>query len=418
MTMKKIVHSWMAIGSVVALGLSMSSCVTAQPTYNRPEYSYDQPGYNQPDYSPNYDPSYNQPYDQPGYAPNFRDELSQYGQWVQTPEYGMVWMPNVEPGFQPYATNGRWVVTEYGNTWVSDYAWGRTPFHYGRWYLDRFGRWAWVPGTEWGPAWVSWRSGGGYYGWAPLGPGINVNVNANIPPAWWVFVPQTYITSPRLFSYCVPRQRVVNVYQNTTIINNVYRVNNRAYAYGPRREEIETVTRQRVPVYRAQEVSRPGRTFDRDNTAGRYGRGMDGYSRPEYRSDRGTYNGNTRTMPTPDAPTYRQRGPIEGSRSRGPRYEAPSQPGQPSQPSQTPAPSPFERRESAPAGSFNRGNRPDFTPQRVENQQRIDNPSRTDQPRMEPQRLGGYEPRSRAQSPAAPGAGSFPGQRSGSRGPR
>jgi hypothetical protein len=30
--------------------------------------------------------------------------------------------------------------------------------------------WGWVPGTMWGPAWVSWRSGGGYAGWAPLPP--------------------------------------------------------------------------------------------------------------------------------------------------------------------------------------------------------------------------------------------------------
>lgn len=30
--------------------------------------------------------------------------------------------------------------------------------------------WVWVPGVEWAPAWVSWRVGGGYIGWAPLPP--------------------------------------------------------------------------------------------------------------------------------------------------------------------------------------------------------------------------------------------------------
>ncbi len=25
------------------------------------------------------------------------------------------------------------------------------------------------------------RSGGGYYGWAPMGPGININININLP---------------------------------------------------------------------------------------------------------------------------------------------------------------------------------------------------------------------------------------------
>jgi hypothetical protein len=29
--------------------------------------------------------------------------------------------------------------------------------------------WYWVPGNVWGPAWVSWASGGDYIGWCPLG---------------------------------------------------------------------------------------------------------------------------------------------------------------------------------------------------------------------------------------------------------
>ena len=30
--------------------------------------------------------------------------------------------------------------------------------------------WVWVPGYTWAPAWVSWRYGDGYAGWAPLPP--------------------------------------------------------------------------------------------------------------------------------------------------------------------------------------------------------------------------------------------------------
>ena len=30
--------------------------------------------------------------------------------------------------------------------------------------------WCWIPGTTWGPAWVNWRWGGGYVGWAPMAP--------------------------------------------------------------------------------------------------------------------------------------------------------------------------------------------------------------------------------------------------------
>lgn len=220
---------------------------------------------------------------------SFYDELAPYGQWTRNPQYGQVWMPEVEADFQPYATNGHWAVTEYGNTWVSDYDWGWAPFHYGRWVFDDYyGRWIWVPDSEWGPAWVSWRSGGGYYGWAPLGPGmgINVNININLPFNYWTFVPQVYFTSPRVYSYCIPRTRVVNVYHNTTIINNVYRYNNHSYGYGPRREEIERYSRRSVPVYRANDVVRRG-------TVG--ARGGNGSSYPSDRfSNRGGYNGNNR----------------------------------------------------------------------------------------------------------------------------
>src|SRR2546426_4578479 len=30
--------------------------------------------------------------------------------------------------------------------------------------------WAWIPGEEWGPAFVQWRHGGDYVGWAPMPP--------------------------------------------------------------------------------------------------------------------------------------------------------------------------------------------------------------------------------------------------------
>ncbi len=54
----------------------------------------------------------------------FEEELAPHGRWVDTSEYGRVWIPTVDENFRPYATNGRWVVTSYGNTWVSDYEWG------------------------------------------------------------------------------------------------------------------------------------------------------------------------------------------------------------------------------------------------------------------------------------------------------
>ncbi len=197
----------------------------------------------------------------------FYDELSPYGTWIQDPQYGYVWRPDVDQSeFRPYYTNGRWAMTEYGNTWVSSYDWGWAPFHYGRWVTDRYNQWLWIPDTTWGPAWVNWRSGAGQYGWAPLGPSISIGFN--IPSFWWVFVPQTRIyvdRFPRYRSYRNPRY-----ISNTVIINNVY-VNNRATYYtGPRRDEIRNVIHRDVPVYNINRLSRPGRSGITNNTVNIY----------------------------------------------------------------------------------------------------------------------------------------------------
>lgn len=190
---------------------------------------------------------------------SFYDELSPYGTWIQDPQYGYVWRPDVEQGdFRPYYTNGRWAMTEYGNTWVSNYDWGWAPFHYGRWVYNRYNQWVWIPDTVWGPAWVSWRSGGGYYGWAPMGPGMNININLNIPDLWWVFVPQRniyYDSFPRYYS-----RRNVVIINRTTIINNTYVHNRRSYYTGPRADDIRRDTRQDVRVYNLNNSGRPSRS--------------------------------------------------------------------------------------------------------------------------------------------------------------
>ena len=84
----------------------------------------------------------------------FYDQLSPYGQWIDNPEFGYVWIPDAGPGFVPYATEGNWVLTGFGWTWVSGYPWGWATFHYGRWYFDNYYGWIWIPGDEWAPAWV------------------------------------------------------------------------------------------------------------------------------------------------------------------------------------------------------------------------------------------------------------------------
>ncbi len=210
----------------------------------------------------------------------FYDELSDYGDWIDNPDYGYVWRPNVGRDFRPYHSNGRWAMTTYGNTWISDYEWGWAPFHYGRWFYDDYDGWIWTPDTVWGPAWVSWRTGGGYYGWAPLAPRISVNISFGrryyVPDNYWVFIPQRCIYYPSYHRYWEPR-RNVTIINHTTIINNTYINNRNIYVTGPRADEVRRATRQNVKVYNVNDVSRPGTT--------RVDRGAVNIYRPEVRNE-------------------------------------------------------------------------------------------------------------------------------------
>jgi hypothetical protein len=66
--------------------------------------------------------------------------------------------------WRPY-TNGRWVYTDAGWTWISEEPFGWATYHYGRWARLRNIGWIWVSGDEWAPAWVSWRKSNDYVGW-------------------------------------------------------------------------------------------------------------------------------------------------------------------------------------------------------------------------------------------------------------
>jgi len=199
----------------------------------------------------------------------FYSELSPYGQWVDDPQYGYVWIPGVQRGFRPYYTGGHWVMTSYGLMWVSDYSWGWAPFHYGRWLYTSYYGWVWIPDTTWGPSWVTWRWGGDYCGWAPLGPGISVNFafgsGYSVPNDWWVFVPQRYCLSTSFYNYAAAPQSNITYIRNTTIINNTYVNNNVTYAAGPRINDIQRATGKNVAVYNVANVGRPGKTSVQGN---------------------------------------------------------------------------------------------------------------------------------------------------------
>ena len=196
----------------------------------------------------------------------FYNELSPYGQWVDYPNYGYVWIPQAGYGFAPYATNGYWVNTEYGWTWVSNYRWGWAPFHYGRWDLDNRLGWFWIPGNEWAPAWVSWRRGNGYYGWAPLGPNIRDGYRGYREVDRWHFVHDRDFGSPDIYRRYVSRRDYGQIINNSSVINNTHvdRRRNATYISGPEREEVQRVTGRRFNSLSVQDNNRPGTEVNKD----------------------------------------------------------------------------------------------------------------------------------------------------------
>jgi hypothetical protein len=203
----------------------------------------------------------------------FYDGLAPYGQWVENPTYGYVWIPNADADFMPYSSGGHWVWTDYGWTWVSDYEWGWAPFHYGRWdYMDYYG-WVWIPGDEWGPAWVAWRGSQDYYGWAPLGPGITVDLaiggNFYLPPDHWCFVNSQYMGRNDIHQHYGPRNSNQKFIDNSTIINNTSADKNRRTTYisGPRKEDVQKATGTEIKKISVRENPKPGQSFKNNELA-------------------------------------------------------------------------------------------------------------------------------------------------------
>jgi len=168
-----------------------------------------------------YDPYYNGMGYRSGF---FYDELAPYGTWSEMAPYGHVWRPSsIYSGWRPYTT-GSWAYTDFGWTYVSDDPWGWATYHYGRWGYD--GDWYWVPGDTWAPAWVSWRYGDGFVGWAPLPPDVawsghgglavsGSDLDRRIRPTAWSFVPDEDLQSTSIRTVVLPPSRNQGLIQRT-----------------------------------------------------------------------------------------------------------------------------------------------------------------------------------------------------------
>lgn len=144
----------------------------------------------------------------PDAVQRWRPSLAPYGQWVDDPNYGLIWVPDrgtVGEHFAPYVTSGHWELDVNNEwVWVSDYPFGDVVFHYGRWvWIDPMG-WAWIPGNRYASAWVVWRVPDdeyAYVGWAPAPVSFVWIGGSAVFCSWYHPVGFVYVSSYYAFSY-------------------------------------------------------------------------------------------------------------------------------------------------------------------------------------------------------------------------
>nr|MBA3650165.1 hypothetical protein [Chthoniobacterales bacterium] len=175
----------------------------------------------------------------------FYRKLDPYGDWMETGDYGYVFQRRqaTQAGnWRPY-TNGHWVYTDAGWTWISNEKFGWATYHYGRWIRLRSVGWVWVPGEQWAPAWVSWRKGGDFVGWAPLPPEAQFDRQTgirnwadnyyDIGPDQYAFVPANEFGRKLSSNEILPTARNVTIINQTTNITNIVYNNSVIVDQGP-----------------------------------------------------------------------------------------------------------------------------------------------------------------------------------------
>jgi len=178
-------------------------------------------------------PIYSAPLTPPAEVNNFYSGLSPYGSWYDLPGYGWCWQPTVvavAPSWQPYSNGGQWLYSNCGWYWSSSYSWGWAPFHYGRWWHHPHRGWVWFPGSVWSPAWVTWRTGSAYCGWAPVPPrafcgssgvGVSASFSFGLGPGHFTFVSYRDFATRNPGFHRLPQGEVNHVFNNTKIVNNI-----------------------------------------------------------------------------------------------------------------------------------------------------------------------------------------------------
>ena len=194
----------------------------------------------------------------------FYRKLDPYGDWMETGDYGYVFQPRQATqsrDWRPY-THGHWVYTDAGWTWISDEKFGWATYHYGRWIRLRSVGWVWVPGEQWAPAWVSWRKGGDYVGWAPLPPEAQFDRQTgirnwadnyyDIGPDQYAFVPANEFGRKLTTREILPTARNVTIINQTINVTNIVYNNSVIVDQGPSYDDLRKQSRQPIERYRLE----------------------------------------------------------------------------------------------------------------------------------------------------------------------
>ena len=207
----------------------------------------------------------------------FYSSLGPYGEWITVDAGVYAWRPmRVAAGWRPY-WDGRWMWTDDGWYWDSDEPWAWATYHYGRWYYDDYYGWIWTPGYEWAPAWVEWRYGGDYIGWAPLGPYAVFDIHVGIfyrhhwvtPYHYWSFVDCQHMTHHDIHRYVYRTDHNTRFIGRTRTAGSVGYDRGRVVSRGPeagyveRRGDIRVPRTELVDVESNEQLRSP-RTGDRE----------------------------------------------------------------------------------------------------------------------------------------------------------
>ena len=215
----------------------------------------------------------------------FYGDLSPWGHWVDMPSHGWCWVPDdVYAGWRPY-TDGGWVYTDLGWTWDSDEPWAWAVYHYGRWTWDAYYGWVWVPGTEWAPAWVVWRTDYDWIGWAPLPPSVGWSAwfqvrssdFVNVQPRAWCFTHVRDLGSRNLRDRIAPHSQNASLVRRTRDATRFDRKDGRPFVRGVDIAQLARRSGAKVARMTIRDAAEP-----RGRDRGRQG-GVIGLYRPDVR---------------------------------------------------------------------------------------------------------------------------------------